>query len=159
MAAKAQVDRHVSNIERTGEVSVEQNDVLPHQFLRLIAQGGTFPLTVLVLEVEKPIETQEGAEVAVAEVEVGGEFGGVADEAAVVVEVAVVAVDIASQKIIPLLDAKGQAVRQGGVEAQSQLAVAEIRRPRGGWASDGAEGVDAEDRRGQRAKTSKPQIR
>ena len=62
---------------------------------------------MLVFEVEKPIEAQEGAEVTVAEVDVGGEFGGVADEAGFVVEVAVVAIDVTNQKVILILDTEG----------------------------------------------------
>ena len=143
MPAEPQIERRAADVERAGGVEVEHVDVLPHPLLRLVAQRGALPLVVLVLEVEEPGDAGEGAEVADFDVEIAGELGGVADDAAAVVEVAVVVVGAGRQNVAAPADADGYAVRDGGVQAPPELAGAELDRLRGQRLQKSGEGEGA----------------
>ena len=127
------VDGRVAGVERGGDVGVEHLEVPAHPILRRVAQGGAFPPPVLVLVVDETGGPEERAEAADADVEVGRELRCVADHAAVVVEVAVVAVGVVRELGVALRDAEGHAVRDRGIEAPLEVAVPELdrlRRPR-----------------------------
>ena len=124
--AEARIDNCVACVERPGEVGVEHFDILAHAILRRVAQRCTYPGPVLVLEVDESGGPDERAEVAGAYVEVRREFRSVADDAAAVVEIAVIAVGVGGQFGVALLDADGHAVRERGVQASLERAVAEL---------------------------------
>ena len=124
--AEPEVDGRVAGIERSGHVEIEHLEVLRHPILRVGVQVGALPRPVLVLEVDEPGHAGEGPEAAGADVEVAGELGGVADQAAVVVEVAVVVVGLGRQLGIALGDAVGQAVGDRRIQAPLDLPVAEL---------------------------------
>ena len=81
--AEPEIDNGFADIERRGGVCVEHSQILSHQRLRIVAQLSTFSCPVLVLVVDEPGGPDERAEVAGADVEIGCELRGVADEAAV----------------------------------------------------------------------------
>ena len=147
MLAEPQVDGGIADFERAGHVGVEQLEVLADPVLRVLVQR---PTAVLVLEVDEAGHAGERAEVAVLEVEVAGELGGIADDAAVVVPVAVVVVErvgVRGEVRVPVLDAQGQAMREGGIEASPELAGAELDGLGGGRLEEPAEGEGARRRR------------
>ena len=128
MLAEPEIDDGFADVERCRGVRVEHLQILPHPILRIIAQRSAFPCPVLVLEVDEPGGSDERAEVAGADVEIGCELRGVADEAAVVVEIAVVAVGVLGQDAVALLDAEGHAVRNRRIQAPLELALPELDR-------------------------------
>ena len=128
--AEAQVDGRVADFERGGDIRVEQPDIAAHALLRLLAQPGAVPLAVPVLEVDEAGGPDERAEPAGLDVEVGGELGDVADNTPVVVEVAVVAVGLAGERPVAVLDPEGHALGDRGIDAPLDLAAAELHRAR-----------------------------
>ena len=129
MAAEPQVHRSVAGVERAGHVEVEHFEVLAGQILCLLGERAVLAVTVLVLEVDESVDAGEGAEAPVVELQLAGDLGGVADEAALVVPAAVVGVE-AGQAVVALAGAEGHAVREGGVEAPLELAGTELDRLR-----------------------------
>ena len=119
--AEPHVDDCFSDVPRSGDVGVEHVEVPAYLVLRRLAQPGAFPASVLVLEVDESGGPDERAEVAGADVEVGGELRSVADDASVVVEIAVVAVGVGGQSGGAVLDPKHHAVRDRGIQAPLEL--------------------------------------
>ena len=146
--AEAHVDNRIACVERSGDIGVEQFEILADAILRCFAQLGAFPCPVLVLEVDESGGPDERTEVAGTDVEVGRELRRVADDSAVVVQIAVVAVCVCGQRAVALLDTEGHPVRDRGVQAPLEFAVAELDRLHGYRVQEPAKDDEARRQRG-----------
>ena len=145
--AEPEIDGRAARLERDGDVGVEHADVAPHPLLGLVAQLGALQLAVPVLVVDEARGPDERAEPVGPEVDIGGELGRVGDDAAVVVEIAVVAVGLAGQRPVALPDAEGHALGDRGVDAPPVPAVAELDRARRRGFQESAENSGARRQR------------
>ena len=131
VAAEPRVDDLVANVEGSGDVGVEHLEVLAYQLLRRVAQRGALSRPAFVLEVDESGGPDKHAEIAAADIEVGGELRRIGDDAPVVVEIAVVAVGVGGQLGVPILDANRHAVGDRGAQAPLEFPFAELDRLRG----------------------------
>ena len=130
MLADPDVERRVADVEGAGRIQVEHPEVPAHALLRLVAQRDVLAVAVLVLEVHETGRADEGADISRVEIDIGGELRRVADQAAIVVAVAVVAVDVREQVGVAILDPEGKTVRERGVDVHPSVADLKLDRRR-----------------------------